>query len=339
MTLSPKFLLPLVATLTLTACGGSGSDTVDKALNDINDKYQTIEEDIRESYKQVEAKLSDPEKSTAEILKGIFLPEESLDNFLDKLTPEGGKGGLYVGYFIEDNDGDTGDADIGAAYFDIGNDFAESVYGQLSYQQLSCQHSNTLQTNNITLKTDTAIGGVLSGTLDPVAVLDKDVLNHLQFDEIKTRVSAMPFNGQYHHDNSWRGQYSYELGFDLGKKLSSGIDNCSVQYTLGSDGDFQVYPLTYRLGTLNPTVNGMGSATSLSWTTPNNAAYTLVSQIDVDRATDRGAGYVRNNLLKQGSPAVFSPVVGSTKANYAFVVQAFDSNNQLIAFQAIVQDL
>lgn len=341
MTLRIKLLLPLLtASLTLTACGGSGSDTVDQALNDINDKYKNIEDDIRESYQKVEDKLTDPEKSTAEILKGIFLPEESLDNFLDKLTPEGGKGGLYVGHFIEDSDGDSSDVDIGAAYFDIGNDYAESVYGQLSYQQLSCQNGNTLETNNTTFKTDKAIGGLLSGTLDPAAVLDKDVLNYLKFDALKTSVTAMPFNGQYNEGlDTWGGQYSYQMGIGLGKQLSSNIDNCSVKYTLGNDGDFHVYPLTYKLGTLNPTINGVGSTMSLSWTAQTNTAYTLVSQIDVDKATDRGAGYVRNNLLKQGSPTVFSPVVGATKANYAFVVQAFNSNDELIAYQAIIQDL
>ena len=83
-------------TIALSACGGSGSETVDNALNDANDSYKNIATDVRAAYKKVEDKLTNKEKSMAEILQSIFLPEDSLDNFLDKITPEGGKGGLYV---------------------------------------------------------------------------------------------------------------------------------------------------------------------------------------------------------------------------------------------------
>ena len=87
-------------TIVLSACGSSGSETVDNALNDANDSYKNIATDVRAAYKKVEDKLTNKEKSMAEILQSIFLPEDSLDNFLDKITPEGGKGGLYVGYFV-----------------------------------------------------------------------------------------------------------------------------------------------------------------------------------------------------------------------------------------------
>lgn len=79
-------------TIALSACGGSGSETVDNALNDANDSYKNIAADVRDAYKKVEDKLTNKEKSMAEILQSIFLPEDSLDNFLDKITPEGGKG-------------------------------------------------------------------------------------------------------------------------------------------------------------------------------------------------------------------------------------------------------
>ncbi|MFW2177008.1 MULTISPECIES: hypothetical protein [unclassified Moraxella] len=322
-----QFLLPMTLCMGLSACGGSGSETVDKGLNNIND-----------AYKNIEAKLTNKEKSMAEILKGIFLPEESLDNFLDKITPEGGKGGLYVGYFVEDNDNDTKDSDIGAVYFDIGKDFASSVYGQMSYQQKTCQASNLLTSNNISVKTDEAIGGAFSGTLDPATAFDNAVLKFLQFDKLKTTVSGMPFNGQYDDKtDSWNGQYTYAVGLDFGKELFSNNDGCDVRYTLSDKGDFHIHPLNYKLGTLNLKLSGTGSTTNLNWTTPSDTAYTLVSQINVDKATNHQTGFVRTNQMTYGN--TFTPFIDSSKANYAFVVQTFDSQNRLTGFQAIVQDL
>lgn len=330
----------LLATLTITvaACGGSGSQTVDNALNNVNTRYQDIAAGVRDAYQKVENKLTNNEKNTAEILKSIFLPEESLDKFLDKITPEGGKGGLYVGYFVEDNDGDANDVDIGATYFDIGNDAAASAYGQMSYQQKTCQNANVLSTERLSIKTDNAIGGVFSGTLDPAAKFDHTLLNFLRFDELKTTVSGMPFNGQYSRDNhDWHGQYSYQMGIDFGKKLSDNIDGCDVQYTLGAKGDFRVYPLTYRLGNLNVKLTGTGSTTHLNWTPPANTARTLVSQININQATTRGNGFVRSNIVSYGN--TFTPLIDTTKTNYAFVVQAFDANNQLMGYEAIIEAL
>lgn len=294
MTISKKLALPLVSligsAMLLTACGGSGSETVDNAV--------------------------------------------------DKITPEGGKGGLYVGYFVEDNDGDTSDVDVGATYFDIGKDYASSVYSQMSYQQKACQNSNNLATENLSTKTDRIISGVYSGTLDAAAIFDKDILNHLKFDQLKTNVTAMPFNGKY-NDNAdrWEGQYTYEMGINFGKKLSSNIDGCAVQYTLGNQGDFHVYPLTYQLGSVNASLNGIGSTATLTWQAPANTALMLVSQLNQSQATSRGNGFVQNRVYKAGDTLSYVPVMSSTAAEYVFVVQAFDTQNKLIGFQTLNKTL
>ena len=115
-------------TLAIAGCGGSDGDKVSR-------EYTRIENQVKDEYKRVENKLTDNEKSMSEILKSVFLPEQSLDRFLDKLTPEGGLGGLYVGHFVELDDGNDGDIDVGAIYFDISEDAAGSVDGRVSYQQ------------------------------------------------------------------------------------------------------------------------------------------------------------------------------------------------------------
>lgn len=331
-------LTTTLSALLLSGCGGSGSETVDNALNDANDRYKNIEADVRDAYQKVENKLTDPEKSMAEILKGIFLPEESLDNFLDKITPEGGKGGLFVGYFVEDSDNDSSDSDVGAVYFDVGNDYAESVYGQMSYQQQACQDLNTLTTENISIKTDTLIGGVLSGKLDPAKIFDNKTSKFLQFDELNTNVIGMPFNGSYNDKNSsWNGQYTLEAGIDFGNKLASANNDCNVTYTLGNQGDFHVFPLNYKLGNLNANIAGTGSVASLMWANPANTDHVLVSQININQATAKGKGFVQTRLLK--NTLQYTPIMTTTPTNYAFVIQAFDTNNQLIGYQAVIKSL
>ncbi|GAF62423.1 hypothetical protein JCM18903_2500 [Psychrobacter sp. JCM 18903] len=148
---APKLLLSVLTvsmfSLTLSACGSDGDkvkEEYDRIEDQVNNEYDRVEDKVKEKYKEVEDKLSDDEKSMAEILESVFLPEESLDNFLDKITPEGGRGGLYVGHFIEIDDGDSDDIDIGAVYFDISKDGAGSVDGSVSYQQQACQENNTL---------------------------------------------------------------------------------------------------------------------------------------------------------------------------------------------------
>lgn len=295
MKFSTKMLLPvLTCGLLLSACGGSGSETVDNAVNDA----------------------------------------------VDKITPEGGKGGLYVGYFVEDNDGDNGDIDVGATYFDIGKDYASSVYSQMSYQQKACQNPNNLATENVSTKTGSIISGIYAGHLDPAAIFDKDILNHLKFDQLKTNVTAMPFNGKYNDGaDSWQGQYSYEVGANFGKKLSSNIDGCAVQYTLGFQGDFHAYPVSYQLGNLNAALNGIGSTATLTWQAPANTAVLLVSQIDTTKATSRGDGFVANRVYRPTDIPSFTPIATATATNYVFVVQAFDAQNKLIGFQTVTKTL
>ena len=182
---APKLVLSLLTVsmlgLTLSACG-SDSDKIkeeyDRVEDQVKDEYDRIEDKVKEKYKEAEDKLTDDEKSMAEILESVFLPEESFDNFLDKLTPEGGRGGLYVGHFVELNDGDNNDIDIGAVYFDISNQGAGSVDGSFSYQQQACQENNALGINSA-LKIDNYIAGKVTGSLDTLEFLDVKYVSDL----------------------------------------------------------------------------------------------------------------------------------------------------------------
>ncbi len=318
---APKLLLSVLTvsmfSLTLSACGSDG------------DK-------VKEKYKEVEDKLSDDEKSMAEILESVFLPEESLDNFLDKITPEGGRGGLYVGHFIEIDDGDNDDIDIGAVYFDISKDGAGSVDGSVSYQQQACQENNTLGINSA-IKVDNYIAGKITGSLDTLAFLDIKYVNDLG---VETPNLLTTFAGSFEEKEAgspWRGSFEYQDGIG-GKKLTSSEKNCNVTYTISDRSNFKTYPLDYSLGKMTLDVIGNGSQKTVTWQNPANTKHLLVSQIDVNKAESGANGYVQNVILSN-LETQFAPVIPVMFTNYVIVVQAFDANNTLIGYQAVVQDL
>ena len=340
---APKLLLSVltasILSLTLSACGSDGDKVkkeYDRVEDQVKDEYDRLEDKVKEKYKAVEDKLSDDEKSMAEILESVFLPEESLDKFLDKLTPEGGRGGLYVGHFIEIDDGDNSDIDIGAVYFDISKDGAGSVDGSFSYQQQACQENNALGINSA-IKVDNYIAGKVTGSLDTLEFLDIKYVSDLG---IETPNLLTTFAGNFAKNEigkPWKGSFEYQDGLG-GKNLSSGQDNCNVSYTISDRSNFKTYPLDYKLGNLNLDIIGNGSQKTITWQNPSNTKHVLVSQIDVNKAESGANGYVQN-LVLNNLETQFAPVIPDRSTNYAIVVQAFDANNTLIGYQALVQDL
>ena len=272
----------------------------------------------------------------AEILESVFLPEESLDNFLDKLTPEGGRGGLYVGHFVELNDSDSNDNDIGAIYFDISKDGVGSVDGSISYQQQACQENNSLGVNSA-LKVDNYIAGKVTGSLDTLAFLDIKYVNELG---LETPNLLTTFAGSFEEKEAgspWKGSFEYQDGLG-GQTLSSGENNCNVTYTISDRANFRTYPLDYELGQMNLDIAGNGNQKNVIWQNPANTSHVLISQIDVNRAELGANGYVQN-LVLSNLDTQFMPIISDESINYAIVVQAFDANNTLIGYQAVVQDL
>ncbi len=340
---TPKLVLSAltisILSFMLSACGSDGDkvkEEYDRVEDQVKDEYDRVEDKIKDKYKAVEDKLTDDEKSMAEILESVFLPEESLDNFLDKLTPEGGRGGLYVGHFVELDDGDNDDIDIGAVYFDISQDGVGSVDGSFSYQQQPCQESNSLGINSA-VKVDNYIAGKVTGSLDTLKFLDMKYVNDLG---IETPNLLTTFSGSFKEKEMgapWRGSFEYQdyLG---GKKLSSGEDGCNVTYTLSDRANFTTYALDYKLGAMALDITGNGTQKTITWKNPANTELVLVSQIDVNKAETGANGYVQNIVLSDNESR-FTPVIPNNSTNYAMVVQAFDSNNKLIGYQAMVQDL
>ncbi|AMN67402.1 hypothetical protein [Psychrobacter sp. P11G5] len=336
---APKLVLSVLTVsilgLTLSACGSDG-DKVKEEYDRIEDQVKNEYDRVEDKVKEVEDKLTDDEKSMAKILESVFLPEESLDNFLDKLTPEGGRGGLYVGHFVELNDGDNSDIDIGAIYFDISNDGAGSVDGRISYQQQICQQNRTLDVNT-GFKVDNYITGKVTGSLDTAEFLDIKYINDLN---LETPNLMTTFAGSFEDKQTgkpWRGSFEYQDSLG-GTTLSAAEDNCKVTYTLSDRSNFTTYALDYKLGTMMLDITGNGSQKIVTWQNPSNTKQVLVSQINVNKAESGANGYVQNVVLTNNE-TLFTPVIPNISTNYAIVVQAFDANNKLIGYQAVVQDL
>ncbi|GAF62424.1 hypothetical protein JCM18903_2501 [Psychrobacter sp. JCM 18903] len=135
----------------------------------------------------------------------------------------------------------------------------------------------------------------------------------------------------------WRGSFEYQDGIG-GKKLTSSEKNCNVTYTISDRSNFKTYPLDYSLGKMTLDVIGNGSQKTVTWQNPANTKHLLVSQIDVNKAESGANGYVQNVILSN-LETQFAPVIPVMFTNYVIVVQAFDANNTLIGYQAVVQDL
>lgn len=349
----------IVSTLGLSACGGSDadkakeeykrvegqvSDEYDRLEDTVSEEYDRIEDDISDEYKRVEDKLSNDEKSMAEILESIFLPDtykEDLDDFLDKITPEGGQGGLYVGHFVEIDDNDASDVDVGAVYFDIPKAYG-SVDARISYQQLACQENNTLSADG-GIKVDNYLVGTLSGSLDSPEGLD---IRYVRDVGIEKPIELSTFAGEFDDGKAgrpWTGSFEYRDTLDIfGQTLTSTNDNCEVTYTLAPRSNFKAYPLDYHLGDLNLTIEDLMSTPYLAWQVPPTAALSLVSQVNVNEAEKGANGYVVNQVIHHtadSTTAIFQPVATNIPTNYAFVVQTFDTNNDLIGYQAVIADL
>lgn len=327
----------LVTAIGITACGGSDSDEV---ISKVKEEYDRIEDDVKDEYARVEDKLSPAEKDMATILESIFLPEnadETLDKFLDKITPEGGKGGLYAGHFVELEDGNNSDIDIGAVYFDISEHAAGSVDGHISYQQAKCQNNTTLSTDSA-IKVDNFFTGKLSGSLDTPEFLDIKYIRDL---DIATPNILSTFSGKFNdkiEGKPWTGAFEYQDGLG-GKELSSGKDNCKVTYTLSQRSNFAAYPLDFKRGDLDVKLSGIGTTKQLNWSPPLNTHLTLIGQINVNKAETGANGYVVNQVIQGSDTNVFNPMMTADPTNYAFVVQVFDSSNRLIGFESTIADL
>lgn len=313
-TFSKTIILSASAAVLVTACGGSGSNTVDNFLDKLTPKQESINKIV--------------DKLT---------PETSPKDLLDKITPDGGKGGLYVGHFVEADDGDDGDVDIGAIYLDIGDGVGASVKGRMSYQQQSCQKNRTLSTDKTSVKVDSSLAGTLTGSLDPLAKLDTTLINKIAPETfVKTT-----FAGKWQEANAgdkqpWQGDYQHQ--FTTGNHLSSGIKGCPVQYHVAQEGRYTVFDLSYQKGNLKPIFNGTGSTKTLTWHNAANTKLTLISQINLNEAASGNNGYVVNTVV-DANRQQFSPITTNTVTNYVFVIQNFDANNHLIGFASVISAL
>lgn len=340
---APKLVLSVLTAsllaITLSACGSDGDkvkEEYDRIEDQVKDEYDRVEDKVKDKYKEVEDKLTDDEKSMAEILESVFLPEESLNNFLDKLTPEGGRGGLYVGHFVELDDGDSNDIDIGAIYFDINDDGVGRVDGRISYQQQACQENRTLDVNT-GFKVDNYITGKVTGSLDTAEFLDIKYINDLN---LETPNLMTTFAGSFKDKEAgkpWRGSFEYQDSLG-GTTLSAAKGNCKVEYTLSDRSNFSTYALDYKLGAMALDITGNGTQKTVTWKNPANTKLVLVSQIDVNKSETGANGYVQNVVFSNNEKQ-FTPVIPDHSTNYAIVVQAFDANNKLIGYQALIQDL
>ena len=203
-------------------------------------------------------------------------------------------------------------------------------------QQQACQENRTLDVNT-GFKVDNYITGKVTGSLDTAEFLDIKYINDLN---LETPNLMTTFAGSFKDKEAgkpWRGSFEYQDSLG-GTTLSAAKGNCKVEYTLSDRSNFSTYALDYKLGAMALDITGNGTQKTVTWKNPANTKLVLVSQIDVNKSETGANGYVQNVVFSNNEKQ-FTPVIPDHSTNYAIVVQAFDANNKLIGYQALIQDL
>jgi hypothetical protein len=237
------------------------------------------------------------------------------DAFIENLNSPGGQ---YFGYYVETDD--NKDPAVGALYLDIPNKEGD-VKGRMSFQYVDCQRTNALEikakkaTREITL-------GTASGTIDsPPTPLFNNLVNFSFIGDYKN--STMTYNGKY---NLLDGATTNRVETDC---------NPDFSYTLSPKGNWTVYPITHKFPD-SFTVNI--NSDLLSWTNaPSNASTALISIIDPTAlGTSSNNGFVFQRLLKPIVLQSTSIAALNAGKQYIALIQLFDANNNIVAFQARV---
>lgn len=234
------------------------------------------------------------------------------DAFIENLNSPGGQ---YFGYYVETDD--NKDPTVGALYLDIPNKEGD-VKGRMSFQYVDCQRTNALEIK--AKKATREINfGTASGTIDSVSSqVPNNIVNFSFIGDYKN--STMTYNGKY---NLLDGATTNRVETDC---------NPDFSYTLSPKGNWTVYPITQKFPD-NFTVNINSDV--LSWTNaPSNASTALISIIDPTAlGTSSSNGFVFQRLIKPVVLQSTSIAALSDGKQYIALIQLFDANNNIVAFQ------
>lgn len=235
------------------------------------------------------------------------------DSFVEAINSPGGQ---YFGYYVETDD--NNDPAVGGVYLDIPNKEGD-VKGRMSFQYVDCQRTNALEikakkaTREITL-------GTASGTIDSVS------------SQVPNNVVNFSFIGDYSRDSkTYNGKYNV-LDGAKGNRIETDC-NPDYSYTLSDKGNWTVYPMAQKFPeNFNVNIN----SDLISWANaPSNASTALVSIIDpAALGTSSSNGFVFQRLIKPVVLQSTSIAALSTGKQYIALIQLFNSNNQIVAFQA-----
>lgn len=236
------------------------------------------------------------------------------DNLVEAISTPGGQ---YFGYYVETDD--IKDPAVGGVYLDIPSREG-NVKGRMSFQYVNCQRTNALE-----IKAQKAAReinfGTASGTIDSVS------------SQVPNNIVNFSFTGAYYRDSqTYQGKYNL-LDGATGNRVET---DCTpdYSYTLSNKGDWTVYPITKKFPD-NFTVNI--NSDLLSWTNaPSTASTALISIIDPTAVgTSSSNGFVFQRLLKPVVLQSTSIAALTSGKQYIALIQLFDADNKIVAFQAI----
>lgn len=223
-------------------------------------------------------------------------------------APAPAPGGLYVGYYAEDQATNPEDAVPGALYFSLPEQNV-SFGGAMNFTYLGCQSANVGTIAGV--KTDAGIEGSWAGTIDG-------------------SIQSGAYAGSY---SAATGSYAGTYTVTGGKQLKV-VEGCT-QYSIAPQGTWEALPVGGHLPS-SFVLSRTGSV--VSWTPPAGTVVTLAAVIDEDAAlagTAIAMAYQNMTLAALSSTDITTVqglVVGRA---YVLLVAATDVNNHRLGFASL----
>lgn len=221
-----------------------------------------------------------------------------------------GAGGLYFGAYAETAGGTDTDSSVGGMYLQLPSKDAD-FNGRMSFQYQDCQSTNALAISGEKILKQLSIAKI-EGQLDPVNNSDPKVI--------------FSFAGEF-DNNAYRGKYN-RIGALTTSNENRTASGCH-SYVLANKGLWAAWPQntnapsTFQI----KVVNGL-----VTWDPQPNMSKTVVMFLDPDKLTTAGANAFVLQRTVSGIPATTTAPLGSSGKTYRVVVQVFDANNGVIAY-------
>lgn len=222
-----------------------------------------------------------------------------------------GAGGLFFGAYAETAGGTDTDSSVGGMYLQLPSKDAD-FNGRMSFQYQDCQSTNALAISGEKILKQLSVAKI-EGQLDLVNSSDPKVI--------------FSFAGEFTNGNAYQGKYN-RIGALTTSNENRTAAGCH-SYVLANKGQWAAWPQNTNAPSTFLISN---SGNMVQWPVLPNMSKTVVMFLDPAKLNTAGANAFVLQRTVSGIPATTAAPLGSAGKTYRVVVQVFDANNGVIAY-------